>query len=132
MEEDRGFLTPCWIRIGFTTNMGYSRVSIAGRSMYAHRAMYEQEVGEISDGMELDHLCRQTKCIRPDHLEVVTRAVNLRRGNGAKLTDEQVREIRAAPDSIQTKELAATYGISPSHMSRIRRGLKWKLLSSAE
>ena len=128
--EDRGWGTPCWIRKGFTTNKGYSRVTIAGRNMYAHRAMYEQEVGPIPEGMELDHLCRQTKCIRPDHLEPVTRATNLRRGSGAKLTEDDVEQIRCAPEMVTTKYLAERFGISPSHCSRVRSGKKWKVLSS--
>lgn len=123
--KDHGWETPCWIRKGFTTNKGYSRVTIAGKNQYAHRVMYEQEIGPIPKGMELDHLCRQTKCIRPDHLEPVTRATNLQRGNGAKLTMEQVLEIRAAPMSVMTKDLAARYGISESQMSRVRRGVRW-------
>lgn len=124
--EDRGYKTPCWIRIGFTTSTGYGKVAVAGRQMYAHRVMYEQKVGPIPEGMELDHLCRQTKCIRPDHLEPVTRAINLRRGNGAKLTVEDVRAIRAAPSTKSTKSLAECYGLSESQMSRVRRGLSWQ------
>jgi len=126
--EDRGHETPCWILKGFTTNKGYGKVTIAGQRLYAHRAMYEQSVGPIPDGLDLDHLCRQTKCIRPDHLEPVTRARNLQRGNGTKLTEDQVRTIREVPVGLfTTKELAAMYGISESHMSRVRRGVKFVL-----
>lgn len=125
--ERREYPTPCWIRRGFVNNMGYSRVTIAGKSWYAHRAMYEQVIGPIPEGMDLDHLCRTTNCINPDHLEPVTRAKNLQRGHGTKLTEAQVREIRTAPPEIETKELARQYGISESHMSRVRRGLKYLL-----
>lgn len=126
--EDRGYLTPCWIRVGCTTNKGYGQVSIGGKREYAHRAMYEQEVGPIPPGLQLDHLCRQPKCIRPDHLEPVTHAKNLQRGNGTKLTEDQVRTIREVPVGLfTTKELASMYGISESHMSRVRRGLKFVL-----
>lgn len=93
--------------------------------MYAHRAMYEQETGPIPASLEIDHLCRQAMCIRPSHLQPVPRATNLRRGNGAKLTDAQVLEIREAPSSVMTKDLANRFGISESHMSRVRRGLTW-------
>lgn len=95
--------------------------------MYAHRAMYEQVIGPIPEGMDLDHLCRQPRCINPDHLEPVTRAKNLQRGNGTKLTEAEVRVIRDAPPEIETKELARQFGISPSHMSRVRRGVKYVL-----
>ena len=123
--ERLGYPTPCWIRRGFVTTAGYSRVRIAGRDMLAHRAMYEQIVGPIPEGLELDHLCRQTRCINPDHLEPVTRAKNLQRGAGTKLTADDVEQIRAAPEMVTTKYLAERFGVSPSHMSRVRRGEKW-------
>jgi hypothetical protein len=109
-------------------NKGYGTIALGGKLQYAHRAMYEQEVGPIPTGMTVDHLCRQRDCLRPEHLEPVHLATNLRRGLQAKLTEEDVRDIRAAPASITTKDLAAEYGISPSQMSRVRRGLRWVTL----
>lgn len=47
---------------------------------YAHRLAYESWVGPIPLGTEIDHLCRVRRCIRPSHLEAVTRQVNLLRG----------------------------------------------------
>lgn len=123
--EDCGYETPCWIRVGAPNNKGYGKVTIAGKVQYAHRAMYEQEIGLIPEGLTLDHLCRQTMCMRPSHLEPVSFAENLRRGNGAKLTKQQVREIREVPSQVMTKTLAEQYGISQSQMSRVRRGLYW-------
>ena len=45
----------------------------------AHRFAYELLVSPIPDGLELDHLCRNTLCVNPVHLEPVTHAENLRR-----------------------------------------------------
>lgn len=45
----------------------------------AHRWSYEHFVGPIPDGLDLDHLCRNRWCVKPEHLEPVTRAENLRR-----------------------------------------------------
>lgn len=50
------------------------------RYRYAYRVTYEHFVGPIPEGMTIDHLCKQTDCINPFHLEVVTRAENGRRG----------------------------------------------------
>lgn len=45
----------------------------------AHRRVYEWLRGPVPEGLELDHLCRNKLCVRPDHLEPVTRAENMRR-----------------------------------------------------
>lgn len=45
----------------------------------AHRWAYEFLVGEIPEGLTLDHLCRNKACVMPDHLEPVTQAENHRR-----------------------------------------------------
>ena len=47
--------------------------------MLAHRWSYEHFVGHIPDGLTIDHLCRNRRCVRPDHLEPVTSGENTRR-----------------------------------------------------
>ena len=46
----------------------------------AHKWYYEQLLGPVPTGMDLDHLCRVRRCVNPDHLEPVSRKENLRRG----------------------------------------------------
>jgi hypothetical protein len=58
---------------------GYGRFKVAGRTLVASRYAYEEFVGPIPDGMEIDHLCFTPGCVNPDHLEPVTRAENARR-----------------------------------------------------
>jgi hypothetical protein len=48
----------------------------------AHRAAYELLVGPIPAGLTLDHLCRTTLCVNPEHLEPVTMRENALRGKG--------------------------------------------------
>lgn len=46
----------------------------------AHRVAYEALVAPIAAGLQLDHLCRVRRCVNPAHVEPVTQAENLRRG----------------------------------------------------
>jgi hypothetical protein len=69
----------CWDWTGATNSRGYGRITFMGRTTYAHRQVWETVVGAIPDGLELDHLCRNTMCVNPDHLEPVTHAENIRR-----------------------------------------------------
>src|SRR5690606_22520854 len=68
----------CWYWLG-TTDRGRGRVFHQGRWLRAHRAWYEESVGPIPEGLELDHLCRNRICVRPDHMEPVTPEENQRR-----------------------------------------------------
>jgi len=51
-----------------------------------HRWAYEYLRAPIPEGLELDHLCRNRRCVNPWHLEPVTRRVNAMRGVGSKET----------------------------------------------
>jgi hypothetical protein len=69
-----------------TTDKGYGRFWAAGRVTVAHRWAYAATYGEIPDGLEIDHRCRNRACVNPDHLEAVTHRVNvLRSSNVAAL-----------------------------------------------
>lgn len=83
IDKDRD----CWVWTGSTNSQGYGRLTTGSRSdntrktEAAHRASYRTFVGEIPNGLTIDHLCRNRKCINPDHLEAVTIKENVSRGN---------------------------------------------------
>ena len=68
----------CWLWTG-ARSRGYGSFPMDGLGG-AHRWAYLHLVGPIPEGLELDHLCRVRHCVRPDHLEPVTHAENMRRG----------------------------------------------------
>ena len=70
----------CWIWQASTTHNGYGQFWVGGRMVKAHRFAYEMFVGPIPEGLELDHLCRVRNCVNPAHMEPVTHAENVRRG----------------------------------------------------
>jgi hypothetical protein len=72
----------CWMWTS-TVAGRYGQIRYKGRQYPAHRFMYEMMIGPIPDGLQLDHLCRNNLCVRPDHLEPVTCRENLRRGENS-------------------------------------------------
>lgn len=69
-------------------NHGYGMFyPVSNKGVVAHRYMWEVIAERIVPlKWDLDHLCRNRRCVRLSHLEPVTHAENLRRGIGAELT----------------------------------------------
>lgn len=61
---------------------GYTSIVINGVKHHAHRLSYELFVGPIPEGLHIDHLCKVTSCINPQHMEPVTIEENSIRRQG--------------------------------------------------
>lgn len=125
--------TGCWLWDHHTSDKGYGqlRERSSGRTIKAHRYFYELHRGPIPDGLHLDHLCRNPRCVNPDHLEPVTNGENQRRGIRTKLTPDDVVAIRASSE--QSSVLAARYGVTHRYINDLRAGRKhaWRDLPVA-
>jgi hypothetical protein len=71
----------CLVYTGQLTNLGYGKIKTSGRTQSVHRVWWLSHGREIPSGLELDHLCKNRRCICLDHLEVVTHRENVLRGN---------------------------------------------------
>mgnify|MGYP001578520461 CR=1 FL=1 len=73
----------CWLWTGPTMSSGYGLVWYKGHRWLAHRLAWVLCKGvSIDSSLELDHLCRDPKCVNPSHLDAVSHRTNILRGIG--------------------------------------------------
>lgn len=84
----------CWTWTGWLKPNGYGGFD----NGYAHRFSWTLHFGPIPRGLDVCHRCDVRNCVRPDHLFLGTRAVNLA---------DMRRKGRAAPSPFRTPEIAA-------------------------
>lgn len=144
----RGDERACWIWLGTVEKQdGYGILSPTTGVIRAHRVSYAIAHGEIPQGALVLHHCDNRRCVNPSHLYAGTPAENVRdmvnrgrattynRGNPnqifgsasgfAKLSEAQVREIISRLPGENSREIAGTYGVSPTTISDIRARRTW-------
>ena len=149
---DRRGANECWIWTACVKRgekkLGYGQVWVGydadGKAVmdYAHRVAWRLANGEIPDGLHVRHHCDNPLCQNPNHLELGTHTDNMRdmhergrlvnvRGSKhgkSKLTEQQVRDIRAAWTGKygEQKRLSQAYGVTQANISDIVLRKTWK------
>lgn len=105
--------TGCWVWQRYRDRNGYGRKHSKGTMCWAHRVYYEQFVGPIPEGLDLDHLCSNPPCVNPEHLEPVTRAENTRRAFERRGYGERdIRAARLRSEGLKYAEIAEVLGLA--------------------
>ena len=112
-ERIRVMPSGCWEWKLSRMKSGYGAchtMAPSGKRLFtsAHRHVYQRLVGPVAPEMTIDHLCRNRPCVNPEHMEVVTRAENLRRGFGASAINARkthcIRGHEFTPENTKPRE----------------------------
>lgn len=126
----------CWEWRKGRVEQGYGRLSLGRGEVRAHRHAYSLAFGAIPEGLFVLHKCDNPPCCNPAHLFAGTHDDNMadmaakgrslqgERHHKSKLTDDEVRAIRA--DGRMQIEIAEAFGVTQGLVGMIKRGELWK------
>lgn len=125
----------CHIWVAGSNSGGYGSFQINGKPFGAHRFSWHLSNGRIPEGKVVRHRCDVKACVNPMHLELGTRSDNywdMDRTNTrpaganhgcAKLTEEQVKQIRAS--KLSMVELSDQFNVQHHAIWLIIRRKRW-------
>lgn len=139
----------CWLWKHSRNSTGYPQMSVGHRGgVLVKNHIFTELLGATVPSRRwcVVMSCGERACVRPEHIALRSRSANLRaaykdgsrmgpmeyarRLNGsrhlAKLTQQQVDEIRARDPGETHTEIAREYGVTLKTISEIRRGITWR------
>jgi hypothetical protein len=140
---ERGSEAECWPWRRHCDTGGYGVIGIGGRLIKAHRVAYAIAYGHTPGDMCVLHRCDNPCCCNPAHLTLGTQQDNIadmvgkgrvrtrprfgEENPGARLTEEQVRAMRAQRAAARTPYyvLARQFGVSTMTVLRACKGESW-------
>ena len=124
-----GSMHDCWLWRGkINKKTGYGHKQFGGKTVLAHRWMYQLFTGWIPDDRVINHLCGNRCCVNPKHMEMTSQTDNCRHGKGSKLTREQavaIKDLLKTAKWGERKKIAQQFGVSEGLVSDIKYGRAW-------
>lgn len=125
----------CWLWTGFRDQDGYGKFrESTKRNVGAHRFSFELHNSPVPDGYIVRHLCNNAACVNPEHLALGDHFDNMQdrvraghyptgeRHHAVKFSSELVASVKSASGTY--KAIGERFGVSPSQVRNIRRGLQ--------
>lgn len=87
----------CWVWQGLRDRDGYGRApSVAGRTRMVHRLVLEAKHGASLGSQHAHHICSNTSCVNPEHLQPVTHRENAAEMLARKSLLARIRQLESA------------------------------------
>lgn len=125
----------CWTWTGGGNGIGHGKIHTPNGRKYVHRLTYEAAYGPIPEGLEIDHLCRNRGCVRPDHLEAVTHEENVRRGDSGKWITAKTHCPQGHPyagDNLRVDSLGRRLCVTCTRITRNKYNVKYRARKRGE
>lgn len=119
----------CIVCTSHTPNAdGYIRMFLGidapKRYEFLHRSVFILYKGEIPDGYEIDHKCRNRKCCNPDHLQLLSIRDHKVKTNKERYALRTEGIILAIEMGFPNKLIAESFGVTVHTVNRHKRLLK--------
>lgn len=80
----------CWEWTAYVTPDGYGRFQLSARkNSNAHLVAWRLSGSDIPTGWEIDHACRNRRCVRPEHLSLVPKNYNAKQGRETRAANQR-------------------------------------------
>jgi hypothetical protein len=133
----------CWLWTGLLTKNQYAFMKLGQKNITGHRLSWQLFRGPIPERLYVLHRCDVRCCVNPEHLFLGTHRDNVMdmhkkgrwkplrsragaNGSNAKLTEEDVREIRRLRrEKVPLKVVSSRFGIGVAHVVSICKYKVW-------